>query len=190
MNVLFLHGAGNPEADDGSFVLLRRLMDEDSLETERVIAPILPKPDAPDSAEWVAAISDHITRLEAATTIITHSLGGSCCLHALASQPPSPYVRHLILVAAPHWGTDPDWSAASFVLPDHYHKDLHWIETIDLVYSNSDEIVPIQHMSLYQSDLPRARTHVISDSNHTFRHGDLAMLIALLKKYCQVTVNG
>ncbi len=182
MNVLFLHGAGNPKAADGSFVLLQRLLDEGDLAAEKVMSPILPNSDAPDSAEWVAAISDHIAQLEATTTIITHSLGGSCCLHALASQPPSPHVRYLILVAAPHWGTDPDWSAASFVLPDNYHKDLYWIETIDLVYSNTDEIVPIQHMILYQSDLPQAQTHVISDSDHTFRHGDLSTLIALLKK--------
>jgi hypothetical protein len=65
--------AGNPEADDGSFVLLRRLMDEGDLAAEKVMAPILPNPDAPDSAEWVAAISDHITQLAAATTIITAS---------------------------------------------------------------------------------------------------------------------
>ena len=66
-------------------------------------------------------------------------------------------------------------------LPDNYHKDLHWIEIIDLVYSNSDKIVPIQHTSLYQRDLPQARTHVIADSDRTFQHGDLSMLIALLK---------
>jgi hypothetical protein len=47
MNVLFFHGSGNPEVDDGNFVPLRRLMDEGSLEAERAIAPILPKPDAP-----------------------------------------------------------------------------------------------------------------------------------------------
>ena len=170
-------------------MLLQRLMAEGSLGVERIIAPLLPNPDAPDSAKWVAAISDHIARLETTTTIVTHSLGGSCCLHALAAGPPSPHVKHLILVATPHWGKDPDWSAASFVLPDNYQAKLHEVETIDLVYANEDEIVPIRHMKLYQSDLAKARAHVIFDAGHIFKRGDLSVLITLIKNYLSGTTQ-
>ncbi len=177
MSILFVHGAGDPNQDDGSFRFLERLKVPGKTQ---VNAPQLPNPDRPDASAWTEAIANEIRALDDAPTILTHSLGGSCTLAALSSMEPKPAIDSLILVAAPHWGRDPNWSAESFVLPKDYSNGLACFESIHLVYSEDDEVVPVTHMYSYLEDLPWAHSHLLKGVSHTFISGNIEKVDELL----------
>ena len=183
MKLLFLHGAGAPDTKNASFVLLQRLIDDVGLDHSNVSAPRLPNPHSPCAPEWVESISSHLSNLRNATTVLTHSLGGSCCLHALSSLPLIPNIKHLVLVAMPHWGKDPQWSTESFMLPARYYENLQWLDSIDLVYSVADEVVPIEHMHYYHRELSWAKTLQLDGVDHNFGQGAISTLSGLMKSY-------
>ncbi len=182
MTLLFLHGAGDPTAADGSFTLLQGLIRRIDLSDTQVSVPIMPNPDSPDATAWSKAISSEISNLTEEAVIVTHSLGGSCTLQALSSGPPISIVKRLILIAPPHWGIDPDWSAESFILPKDYANGLKWLASIDFVYSEEDEVVPIQHMHYYLDDISWATSHTLSGVDHSFTQGDISALETLLRQ--------
>lgn len=178
---MFIHGAGDPTADDGSFRLLDRLRPTVEQQGAKCFAPTLPQPESPDAKTWCAAITEEIIKLEAGSTLLAHSVGGSCALAALASQPGLGKISYLILVATPHWGRDPNWSARSFVLEPEYAERLQHIDSIHLVYSSDDEVVPISHMSFYSEEIPQAKRHALSGVGHIFAEGDISPLENLVE---------
>ena len=171
-----MHGAGDPRQADGSFRFLQRL------DCTQPLAPVMPDPDHPDAGAWAEAITDEINKLDDGAVIVTHSLGGSCALAALAAMPQPPVLSALILVAAPHWGKDPDWSAASFVLPTDYAQRIRSIAPIHLVYSADDEVVPLTHMRYYAEELTWAQQHVLHGVDHTFIHGSIDVVQRLIQQ--------
>ncbi len=179
--MLFLHGAGDPTQEDGSFAFLNRLATQFGLKQTDVIAPTMPNPETPDAADWMQAISSHLELIGESSVVMTHSLGGSCALQAFAHGASTSNVAQLILVAAPHWGKDPDWSAQSFMLPPRYSRTLRSIDAIDLVYSSDDEVVPIQHMYKYLEEIPCAKGYEVQGADHSFTRGDLAVFATLLE---------
>lgn len=179
--MLFLHGAGEPTAADGSFSLLKRLTEACRICDTRVSAPVLPTPDSPRADEWTAAILKCLQQLETPTTIVAHSLGGSCALNALSMLASLKLVRGLILIATPYWGSDPEWSSRSFILPRSYCDNLQSIDRTVLVYSLHDEVVPIHHMQSYLKDMPWANVVTLSNVNHAFNKGDITRLCDSLK---------
>ena len=109
MSFLFVHGAGDPNAVDGSFRLLDRLKPTLSVPEEDCVFPILPKPTTPDGKAWTDELVLALSDLKDGAIVLAHSFGGSCTLAALSTMSESPRIARLILVAVPHWGIDPDW---------------------------------------------------------------------------------
>jgi predicted alpha/beta hydrolase family esterase len=168
--VLFIHGAGDPRAPDGSGGL------GDDLRAQLgsgydVRAPDMPAPDEPRYDAWAGAIDAAIATLDDDALLVGHSLGASMLLKCLALRPASHRpVAGLFLVSTPFWGNDEDWKL-EYALPDDFAARLPPIGRIVLYHSRGDQDVPHAHLGLYAAKLPAAMTRTIDGSEHSFTRG-------------------
>lgn len=176
MSFLFVHGAGDPDAEDGSFRLLERLKRAADLAHNDWVAPILPNPETPNGALWAEELTVLLNELEDGSTVIAHSFGGCCTLAALAGLPRDNKAKRLILVAMPHWGIDPDWPSSAFSLPREYADHLVGSCSVDLFYSTDDDIVPVSHLDHYLKEIPFAKGHILNGTGHSFGSGDISAI--------------
>ncbi len=170
--VLFLHGAGDQHAPDGSGKLVEA--------TRRglgagyhVVAPDMPHADNPRHRAW----RDEIARQLAAfggehVMVVGHSLGGSTLLHYL-SEGGSAHRHHidaLFLIAIPYWGME-EWTVDEFTLPGGWASRLPAIPKIFLYHSRDDATVPFAHSERYARELPGAVHRPIDGDEHSFVGG-------------------
>lgn len=169
MHVLFVHGAGS-EGYKADRLLAESL--QQSLGPEfKVRYPQMPTPDRPDYAAWKAAIAAHIADIGAPIVLVGHSFGGSVLLRSLVDTPISARIAAVVMLAAPMWGTDPDWQYDVMVLP----ADGTLPDGVPLLlyHSRDDEEVPFAHLGQYAERFPRAVTRVLDGRGHQFGN-DLA----------------
>ena len=97
MSFLFVHGAGDPNAEDGSFRLLDRLKPALVLPEGKCVVPLLPRPETPDGRVWTDEIVSALSALDDGATVLAHSFGGSCTLAALSAMPMELRIARLTL---------------------------------------------------------------------------------------------
>lgn len=153
LRILFIHGAGAQDSDDGSQPLLRGL--RDALPRESVVdAPVMPDADHPDAAAWDRAVREHMAAIDEDFVAVGHSLGGSTILREISEQGASPNLRGVVTLAMPFWNA-PDWQVPDYAVPE----DSGRLKDVQLVLyaSTDDETVAIHHLDRYGANAPRCR---------------------------------
>lgn len=113
--VLFIHSAGPQGPGEGSDALVKGM--RAALPPDlTLIAPLMPKPDAPAAEPWLAALKAAVEAIEGDFVLVGHSLGGSTILQALARFGIPEGLLGVVTLAAPFWSAE-DWSVEEFALP-------------------------------------------------------------------------
>ena len=167
-SVLFIQGAGDMWAPDGSGVLAKYL--QDSLGSDYdVIAPEMPGADTdPRYLPWRKKIEEELRGIDGPVVLVGHSLGGSMLLKFLAEGPPPTSIAGLFLVSVPHWS--PEGWEAEYALPDGFASRLPAAPTF-LYHSRDDPHVPFEHLAFYKKHLPNATSRTIDGTEHSFLNG-------------------
>jgi predicted alpha/beta hydrolase family esterase len=166
--ILFVQGAGDMWAPDGSGVLVRYL--ESSLGPDfDVRAPEMPDAETdPRYQPWRDRIDRELRSIDGAAVIVGHSLGASTVLRYLAEGPPPVPILGLFLVATPWWERE-GWSA-EYATPAGFEARLPDVPLF-MYASRTDPDVPLDHLRKYEELLPKATVRVIDGSDHSFVNG-------------------
>ena len=167
--VLFIQGAGDMWAADGSGVLVRYL--ERALGSGYdVIAPEMPDAESdPHYVPWRNRVEEELQRLDGPVMLVGHSFGGSMLLKYLAEGPPPASIAGLFLVSAPFWGPD-GWDYEEYALPYDFESPVSTTPTF-IYHSRDDPHVPFAHLQIYEKLLPTATSRPIAGSEHSFADG-------------------
>jgi hypothetical protein len=166
--LLFVQGAGDMHAPDGSIVLVRYL-ERELGEGYRVSAPEMPDAENPQYQPWRDAIMRELSTLGGAVLLVGHSFGGSVLLKLLAEGTPAAPIAGLFLVTVPWWGPE-GWAWAEYAVADDLGERLPPIP-IFLYHSEHDPEVPFEHLRLYADRLPGATIRPIKGREHSFLRG-------------------
>lgn len=164
VTVLFIHSAGPQGPGEGSSALveaLRAILPPDL----RLIAPLMPKPDAPEAEPWIAALSGEMKAIPSDFVLVGHSLGGSTILQVLARFGLPERLLGVVTLAAPFWSAE-DWEIAEFALPEDAGTRLQALSKLVILQGDKDEVVAKNHPALYKSLLPQARVAFLSGIDH------------------------
>jgi len=167
--LLFIQGAGDMWASDGSGVLLNYLREQLGDEMT-IFGPEMP--DAaigPTYAKWSAQIAKLVGSIDSPLVLVGHSVGASVILKWLAETKAPGNLVALYLASTPWWGAD-GWGYDEFGLPDGFEKRLPGMP-IFLYHSSEDPHVPIEHLRIYERHLPSAHVRVIPGAEHSFTNG-------------------
>lgn len=177
--VLFLHSAGPQGPGQGSSEFVRYLKRELGSGFS-VLAPKLPRPQAPDYGPWKAKLAAILSGMKGDVILIGHSLGGSVLLKYLSEEKVKIRIPALFLAATPFWG-EKGWEYDMFRLQDGFAKKLPAIPFIFLYHSRKDEVVEFRHLKRYADKLPKALLRPISGNSHVFDEAGLPEMVADLK---------
>jgi predicted alpha/beta hydrolase family esterase len=167
--VLFTHSAGEQSDTEGSGLLLAALRAGLGADT-RLVAPIMPKPSAPNAAAWEAALGGHLREQQGPLVLVGHSLGGSVIFKYLADHGMPAGLAGVISIAAPFWGI-PDWEQEEWYLPRGFEARLADLPRIALYHSRDDDGVPVSHLDRYAKAMPKATVHKVDGRGHLFADG-------------------
>jgi len=168
-SVLFVQGAGDMHAPEGSGVLADYLQRELGSGFQ-VVAPEMPDASSdPNYDRWAAEIAAQLKRLDGPVLLVGHSLGGSVLLKYLASTSPRAAVSGLFLVSVPWWGPE-GWAYDDYAVANGFASGLPNVP-IFLYNSRDDPIVPYDHQQLYLDRIPGATARTIEGSEHSFVNG-------------------
>jgi serine hydrolase len=177
--ILFLHSAGPQGPGQGSSGFVGHLKKELGSGFS-ILAPKMPKPQAPDYGLWKAMLKKILSGLKGDVILIGHSLGGSVLLKYLSEEKVKIRIPALFLAATPFWG-EKGWEYDVFRLQDGFAKKLPAIPFIFLYHSRKDEVVEFRHLKRYADELPKALLRPIAGSEHVFDEKGLPELVADLK---------
>jgi len=168
-HLLFVQGAGDMWAPDGSGVLVKYL--EKSLGTDfDIVAPEMPDADTdPHYLPWRDRIDAELQAMNGAVVLVGHSFGASVLLKYLAEGPPPRPISGLFLLSTPWW--EPEGWSAEYAVPDDVGSKLPPAVPIFLYHSREDPEVPFSHLALYEQLLRNATSRPIDGSNHSFTDG-------------------
>lgn len=162
--VLFIHSAGPQGPGEGSHALLEGL--RAALPPDlTLIAPLMPRPDAPEAKPWLLALKAAMEAIEGDFVLVGHSLGGSTILQGLARFGPPEHLLGVVALAAPFWSAE-DWSVEEFALPADAGTSLQALSRLVFLQGDSDEVVGKNHPELYKALLPQARVTVLPGVDH------------------------
>ncbi len=183
--LLFVQGAGDMWAPDGSGVLVRYL--EKALGPDfDVKAPEMPDAETdPHYLPWRDRIDAELRAMDGAAVLVGHSFGGSVLLKYLAEGSPPRPISGLFLLSTPWWGPE-GWAYDEYAVSDDFASRLPDIPTF-LYHSREDPEVPFTHLALYEERLPTATSRPIDGSNHSFTDG-LPELVADIRQVVSADV--
>ncbi len=167
--MLFIHSAGPQNLQEGSGPLVHSLMR--ALQDEYEIrCPTMPAPEHPQYMIWKEQLTKEWAAMAGEVILVGHSLGGSVLLKYLSEEPCPLPVSALLLIATPFWGA-PDWEIEEYALQKNFAARLPVIPYLFLYQSKDDEVVPVDHLSYYAQELPRARIRLLEGYGHTYQAG-------------------
>lgn len=186
MNVIFIHGGG-----EGAFAADKPLAAslQSALGTGFVVkySP-MPNPENPQIEAWFSQISRLLEDTEGQVMIVGHSFGASTLLNYLAKEGVDNAVAGVFLIAAPFWGA-PDWEVDQFVLPENFAAHFPRSLPIFFYQGRADEIVPIEHLSLYNQQVKSAIFREIDGLDHQFNNDLTAVAADILNLTKPITDN-
>ena len=168
--IFFLHSAGPQGLHEGSSDLIAWLK-ETLGQDYQLVHPKMPKPDAPEYAQWKSNLEKELARLTGELILVGHSLGGFVLLKYLSEEPFDRPVAGLFLISAPFWKADKDWRGESFSLARNFPEKLPPLRKVFLYHSKDDPIVPFAHVILYSAKLAAATVRQLNGDDHQFRNG-------------------
>ena len=177
--LLFVQGAGDMWAPDGSGVLARYLDKSLGVGFE-VIAPEMPDAASnPRYDPWRDVVDKALKEIGEKVALVGHSFGGSVLLKYLAEGPPPVPVAGLFLASVPWWGPE-GWAYDDYAPPDDFASRLPAVPVF-LYHSRQDPHVPFEHLAFYESRLPDATSRPIDGAEHSFESG-LPVLISDIRE--------
>jgi len=166
--ILFIHSAGPQGHHEGSDYLLRYLIDALGPDY-KIVHPKMPEPDNPHYDGWKKKLEAELSLLDG-NVVIGHSLGGSVVLKYLSELNREVPLAGLFVIAAPFWGA-PEWEVDEYVLPRNLSSKLPTGTQLFLYHSKDDEVVPVEHVTLYAVELPKAIVRTCNSRGHLFSKG-------------------
>ncbi|MBO9590601.1 alpha/beta fold hydrolase [Devosia sp.] len=164
ITVLFIHSAGPQGPGEGSSALLealRAMLPPDL----KLIAPLMPEPDAPAAEPWIAAVEAEVRAIEGDFVLVGHSLGGSTILQVLTRFGVPDRLLGVVTLAAPFWSAE-DWQIAEFALPEDAGTRLQALSRLFILQGDRDEVVAKNHPELYRALLPQAQISILPGIDH------------------------
>ncbi len=176
-SLLFVHGAGGYEEDKKMVASLRGSLGS----AYEVRYPKLPDEDGPEYGAWRDRISDELAEMGDGAILAGHSFGASMMLKYLSEETPPKLVAGVFLVATPYWGAE-EWEVDEYALRKDFASKLPEKLPIFFYHGRDDEIVPFEHLALYEEKLPRATFRGFDDLGHQFGD-DLSEVARDVKKF-------
>lgn len=168
--VLFIQGAGDIHAPDGSGVLASYLRDALG-DAAEVLVPDMTDAENPRYEAWSGQLRTELAGLRDRPVLVGHSLGGSVLLRCLAERAYERSIAGLFLVSTPYWGPG-GWDYAEFALPEDFSAaSLPPMSRVVLYHSHDDSEVPFEHLARYAELLPDAEVRELPGDRHSFLDG-------------------
>ena len=162
--LLFVQGAGQNVHDEWD----NRLVD--SLARELGDGYEIRYPRLPDEADaryaaWKPELLRELNTLPYGAVLVGHSVGGTILLHVLAEEHLKMHIAAIALIATPFIGVG-GWPSDELEPRTDFGARLPEGTPIFLYHGTDDEIVPIDHLSLYARAIPQATIRVLDHRDH------------------------
>lgn len=133
-----------------------------------VLYPTMPNKHNARYSEWKFWFERHFEYITRDIILIGHSLGGAFLAQYLSENNTPFHVKALFLVSAPYWTENkPNPDFHGFVLNSAKILQLaNTIDSIAIIHSKEDEVVPVSHGTLYKNALPEAKYIEFEDRGH------------------------
>lgn len=147
-----------------------------------IISPQMPGKENAKYLEWKINFERYLPYLTDNLTLIGNSLGGIFLTKYLSENKFPKKIKALILVAPPYSNKlKGEYFAGGFKLG----KDLTLITKncpqVFLLFSEDDEVVPLDHAAKYAKNLPAAKLFVLKNKNGHFRISKFPEIVKLIK---------
>jgi uncharacterized protein len=162
--LLFIHSAGLQTPGQGSSRLLEALR-AGLPHGLHLVAPPMPKPDAPSAEGWIEATRKALDDIAGDVVILGHSLGGSTVLQVLERHGIPETLRGVILLAAPFWSAD-NRNVAEYALSQGAGVALKELSPLIVLQGEEDEEIPRDHAGRYRELLPQAEIRLLPGIDH------------------------
>jgi predicted alpha/beta hydrolase family esterase len=168
--VLFIQGAGQGayEADAKLVENLRHALGVDY----EIIYPTMPNEADASYDEWKQCIERRLATVRESVILVGHSVGASILLKCLSEIKVEKPVAGTFLMAAPFWGGN-GWRYEGYekleLLTDLV-ANLPQRTPLFLYHCRDDDIVPYEHLTLYEKLLSHATTHPLGTGGHQFNN--------------------
>ncbi|MRG45294.1 DUF1749 domain-containing protein [Chitinophaga sp. SYP-B3965] len=130
--------------------------------------------------QWPRKIGKEINDIKGDVILVGHSLGASQILKYLSEMKVPKRISGVFLIAPPYWSGDEDWKKG-LILQDDFADKLPGNIPIFLYYSIDDDVVPLEHFSLYTQKLAQATVREIKEGGHQF-NDDLTIVAKDIKE--------
>lgn len=156
-------------------------LEKDLGEEFEVIFPAMPNRTNSHYEEWMIWFERILTLLNDDLILIGHSQGGIFLAKYLSENIIPKRIRAIILIAAPFDDIGLHESLGDFKLKSNFSKFVKQSNTIYLVFSKDDPIVPFNHLEKYKKELPNAKEIIFENRGH-FKQEKFPEIIELIKK--------
>ena len=158
--VLFIQGGGA-----GAYEEDHRLVEDLSSRLERgnIIYPKMPDEDNPDYDSWKSAIAEELTGISGGVLLVAHSVGAFIVLKYLLENEPNQHITGLFFIATPFVGAG-GWELDMALDAAAYKRPLP--APVFFYHGTADEIVPFEHLALYEAAIPQAVFRKIDGRGH------------------------
>ena len=163
-DVLFIQGAGDVgyEGDLKLVASLRKALGT----VYKVHYPEMPTDEEPYfGSGWLKQIGEEISSFKGAIILVGHSLGASMLLKYLSEKKIKKNISGIFLVAPPFWSGNENWKQPLKLQEDFSDKLPKDIPTF-FYQCKDDDIVPIDHFTLYKQNIPWAVFREMSNGGH------------------------
>jgi len=178
--VIFIQGGGNGgyKADVQMVTSLQAALGNGY----QVDYPQMPADETmPDFApQWLRQIGEQIAAAKNGLLLAGHSLGASLLLKYLSENAVKTSIAGVFLVNPPFWNGDADW-VQPLKLLEGFAEQLPGNIPLFFNQCRDDEVVPFDHFTRYQQQLPRAFFRELASGGHQLNE-DLSLVAADIKE--------
>lgn len=177
LQLLFVQGGGDDTHDTWDSRLVSSLQASLGASAE-VRYPRMPSEADPEYSAWTSALAQELAMLRDGAILVGHSIGGTLLLRTLAELQSSRRFGAIITLAAPFVG-EGGWQSDDVPPTPDFARVLSDAVPVHLFHGLGDDIVPPEHLDLYATAIPWARTHPLPGRDHQFNE-DLSEVAAVV----------
>lgn len=149
-------------------------------DTWEVLQPAMPNKQNAHYNEWRMWFEKVLAYAKDDVICAGHSLGGVFLAKFLSEEVAPVRIKASILIAAPFFEKEKEYSLADFSLPESLVSFTRQGGAIHLLHSEDDPVVPYKNARAYKEALLGAHLHTFKDRGH-FRQENFPELIRLIK---------
>ncbi len=161
--VLFIHGGGEEgyETDSKLETSLKQALGEDYT----VHYPRMQADESLPDFGWPQQIGKAISSIEGDIILAAHSLGASMLLKYLSENEVNKHIKCIFLISTPIWSGEEDW-VQGLKPEENFADKLPNNLQIFLYHCKDDEVIPFEHLRIYEQKLPKAISREIAYGGH------------------------